>query len=201
MNKKESILRSVLKLVNREGFYHLNIKKIATEANVAAGTIYLYFKGKEDLINALYEYALTRFNQEVLQHFDEEKGVEKNFYSMMQAAISFYVQRPDYFSFIEQYTYAPFLFKEIQEQNFLLLRPIYKLLRQGKKEKLIREIPDEILISILHGSISTIIKLHLAKKFDLHQSRNQKIFCDSVWHSVAAQHIKTVQKRSAKTLS
>lgn len=185
MNKKDNILHSVLKLVNREGFYHLNIKKIATEAGVAAGTIYLYFKGKEDLINALYEYALTAFNKDILQHFDEDASVKQNFDHMMQAALAFYIQRPDYFSFIEQYTYAPFLFKEVQDQNFLLLRPIYKLFRQGKKEKIIRDIPDEILISIVHGALSTITKLHLAKKYDLHQKKNQKLFCDAVWASVA----------------
>lgn len=184
MNKKDNILRSVLKLVNREGFYHLNIKKIAAEANVAAGTIYLYFKGKEDLINALYEYALTEFNQNVLQYFSTDAGIKQNFDAMMRGAIDFYVQRPDYFSFIEQYTYAPFLFKEVQDQNFLLLRPIYKLFRQGKKEKIIRNIPDEILISIIHGALSTIIKLHLAKKFDLHLKKNKNLFCESVWNSV-----------------
>ena len=37
MDKKQAILKSVLKLVNREGFYHLNMKNIAKEAGIAAG--------------------------------------------------------------------------------------------------------------------------------------------------------------------
>src|SRR5690606_33848936 len=102
-----------------------------------------------------------------------------------KSAIQFYVARPDHFSFIEQYTYAPFLFKENREQNFLLLRPIYKLFKEGKKQKLIRNIPDEILISLIHGSLNTIIKLHLARKYDLSKKRNQQNFCNSIWLSVA----------------
>lgn len=174
----------MLKLVNREGFYHLNMKKIASEAGIAPGTIYLYFKGKEELINALYEYALSSYHDAILACYDEGDGVEKNFYSMLHAAINFYVARPDYFSFIEQYTYSPFLFKEVQDQNFLLLRPIYKLLKKGKEEKIVRKIPDEILISIIHGALSTILKLHLAKKYDLANKKNQKKFMDSIWNSV-----------------
>lgn len=185
MNKRENILKSVLKLVNREGFYHLNMKKIAEEAGVAAGTIYLYFKGKEDLINALYDLAISEFNQTVIRYYIQDRGIQENFSEMMKSAIQFYVAYPDHFSFIEQYTYAPFLFKENREQNFILLRPIYKLFKEGKKQKLIKNIPDEILISLIHGSLNTIIKLHLARKYDLNKKKNQQHFCHSIWLSVA----------------
>lgn len=170
--------------MNREGFYHLSMKKIAQEAGVAAGTIYLYFNGKEELINALYDLALSEFNNAVIESYDDKAAVKENFESMMTAAIQFYIHHPDHFSFIEQYTYAPFIFKENREQNFLLLRPIYKLFKQGKKEQIIKNTADEILISIIHGSINTIIKLHLAKKYDLTKKSHQKHFCNAIWESV-----------------
>lgn len=185
MDRKDAILKSVLKLVNREGFYHLNMKKIALEAKVAAGTIYLYFKGKEDLINALYELALSDFNDEVAAAYTEERDVKTNFSTMLKTAINFYIDHPDHFSFIEQYTYAPFLFKENREQNFMLLRPIFKLLKKGKKEKLIKNIADEILLSIIHGGMNTMIKLHLAKKYDLKNTKNQNKFYESIWNAIA----------------
>ena len=46
MDRKKAILKSVLKIVNREGFYHLNMKN-CQEAGVAAGTIYLTLKAKK----------------------------------------------------------------------------------------------------------------------------------------------------------
>lgn len=185
MDKREAILKSVLKLVNREGFYHLNMKKIAGEANVAAGTIYLYFKGKEDMINALYAMIVTDFNQQVLEGYNEDQPVKLNFFDMMDRAINFYLSAPDNFSFIEQYTYAPFLFKEIQEENFLLLLPIYKMMRAGKKQGIIRNIPDAILLSLIHGSMNTIIKLHLARKTDLLKKGAKQKFYESVWNAIS----------------
>lgn len=184
MSKKENILKSVLKLVNREGFYHLSMKKIAEEANVAAGTIYLYFKGKEELINALYNMIITDFNHAVLQGYSKHKTVKENFFDMISKAIEFYLVDTDQFSFIEQYTYAPFLFKENQEENFLLLLPIFKMMKAGKKQNLIKQIPDAILLSIIHGSMNTIIKLHLAKKIDLSKKGSKQKFYESVWQAI-----------------
>lgn len=185
VDKKSAILKSVLKLVNRQGFYHLNMKSIATEAKIAAGTIYLYFKGKEDLINALYSMIMQEFNTYVLASYDEQKSVKENFYAMIRDAVTFYLKHPDHFSFVEQYTYAPFLFKENQEQNFALLLPIYKLMNLGKKEGIVKPIEDSILLSIIHGALNTIIKLHLAKKTNLKQEATQKEFYDAVWFAIA----------------
>lgn len=184
IDKKSAILKSVLKLVNREGFYHLNMKKIAQEAGVAAGTIYLYFKGKEELINALYDLAISEFNQTVINQYDERKGIKENFENMLFGAVNFYILHPDHFSFIEQYTYAPFIFKENREQNFTLLRPVYKLLREGKEQNLIKKVDDEILISIIHGSINTIVKLFLAKKYDLNDTNKQTLYSKTIWESI-----------------
>jgi TetR/AcrR family transcriptional repressor of multidrug resistance operon len=185
MDKKQAILKSVLKLVNREGFYHLNMKNIANEAGIAAGTIYLYFKGKEDLINALYGMIVREFNQNVLSGYDEEKSVKENFFDMLDRAINFYLVQPDNFSFIEQYTYAPFLFKENQDENFLLLLPIYKLMRVGKKQNVIRNIPDSILLALIHGPMNTIIKLHLAHKTDLRKKGAKQKFFEAAWQAIA----------------
>lgn len=185
MDKKQAILKSVLKLVNREGFYHLNMKNIAKEAGVAAGTIYLYFKGKEDLINALYAMIVAEFNQYVLLGYDDTHDVKTNFYDMLNRAIEFYLNEPDNFSFIEQYTYAPFLFKENQDENFLLLLPIYKMMRIGKKKGVIRNISDSVLLALIHGPMNTIIKLHLAHKTDLTKKGAKQKFFDAAWEAIA----------------
>ncbi len=186
MDKKVAILISVLKLVNREGFYHLNMKNIAKEAGVAAGTIYLYFKGKEEMINALYRMILNDFNKSVLAGYREGRTVMDNFFEMLDLAINFYLAEPDKFSFIEQYTYAPFLFKENREENFLLLLPIYKMMKEGKKQKIIKNIPDAILLSLIHGSMNTMIKLHLAHKTDLNKKGMKEKFYQSCWQAVCA---------------
>lgn len=184
-DKKTAILKSVLQLVNTVGFYHLNMKMIAKEANVAAGTFYLYFESKEDVINELYNLVVDEFNNTVLKEYDEKGELKEVFMKMLDAAVKFYLHQKNYFSFTEQYTYAPFLFKGNREQNFTLLLPIYKMMRIGKKQKLIKNLPDAILLSIIHGSMNTMIKMHFAKKVDLAQTAMQKKFYEACWEAVA----------------
>lgn len=185
VDKRKAILKSVLRLVNRSGFYHLNMKNIAQEAGIATGTIYLYFKGKEELINALYAMIVSEFNQYVLDGYDEKQDLQLNFQKMLENAIQFYLNNPDNFSFIEQYTYAPFLFKENQDLNFMLLLPIYKMMNEGKKQKVIKDYEDGILLSLIHGGLNTIIKLHLAKKINLKNKATRLQFYTAIWESVA----------------
>ena len=183
--KKTAILKSVLKLVNREGFYHLNMKKIAQEAGIATGTIYLYFDGKETLINDLYKLIVTEFNEQVIAAFDKVADLRTNFYKMIDASVQYYIGNPDNFSFVEQYTYAPFLFKESRDENFMLMLPIMKMIQKGKENGVIKDFPDEILIANIHGPINTMLKFHLAKKTDLHPAENRKTFYDAVWDNIS----------------
>lgn len=184
-DKKSLILATVLDLVKQTGFYHLNMKAIAEQAGISAGTIYLYFKSKEELINELYRTVVGEFNTAVLNGYQPDADLHRNFCSMLQAAVHFYLPRKDVFSFVEQYTYAPFLFKESQEENFSLLLPMYKLMRAGKKSKIIKNLPDAILISMVHGTLNTILKMHFAHKLDLTKKAVQNRFYEAVWDAIA----------------
>ncbi|WP_261816265.1 TetR/AcrR family transcriptional regulator [Vibrio gallicus] len=50
-NKRLKILESAADILGREGFEGLSIQKLAKEAKVATGTVYLYFKDKDSVIS------------------------------------------------------------------------------------------------------------------------------------------------------
>ncbi|MBP1999070.1 TetR/AcrR family fatty acid metabolism transcriptional regulator [Paenibacillus shirakamiensis] len=58
MDKYELILEAALKVIAENGFHGSQISKIAKEAGVADGTIYLYFKKKEDILISLFQERL-----------------------------------------------------------------------------------------------------------------------------------------------
>ncbi|MBZ0272833.1 TetR/AcrR family transcriptional regulator [bacterium] len=53
--KFDKILRAAVKIFAKNGFHNAKISEIAKEAGVADGTIYLYFKNKDDLLIQLFE--------------------------------------------------------------------------------------------------------------------------------------------------
>ncbi|MEM7184628.1 MAG: helix-turn-helix domain-containing protein, partial [Spirochaetota bacterium] len=61
--KISNILEATLQVMDEFGFEGSSMALIAEKSNVAAGTIYRYFKNKEDLLNALYKETLTNLVQ------------------------------------------------------------------------------------------------------------------------------------------
>lgn len=52
--KYGAILDAAQTVIARQGYHHAQISKIAAEAGVATGTVYLYFKNKPDLLVCLF---------------------------------------------------------------------------------------------------------------------------------------------------
>lgn len=54
-DKRDAILRAAIKVFARHGFFQSQVADIARVAGVASGTVYLYFRGKDDLLVSIFE--------------------------------------------------------------------------------------------------------------------------------------------------
>src|SRR5215212_7727170 len=61
-DKRERILSAAERVFARHGFFAARVSEIAREAGVADGTIYLYFKSKDDLLISLFESRMKQVN-------------------------------------------------------------------------------------------------------------------------------------------
>ena len=64
-DKRERILAAAERVFAEKGFYQAKVSDIAAQAGVADGTIYLYFKSKDDLLISLFEAQMERVNSEL----------------------------------------------------------------------------------------------------------------------------------------
>jgi TetR/AcrR family fatty acid metabolism transcriptional regulator len=54
-DKRRRILQAAVKVFARKGYFAARVAEIAQRAGVADGTIYLYFRGKEDILVSLFD--------------------------------------------------------------------------------------------------------------------------------------------------
>jgi TetR/AcrR family fatty acid metabolism transcriptional regulator len=66
-DKRERILDAAERIFARHGFFHARVSEIAKEAGVADGTIYLYFKSKDDLLITLFESRMERVTADLAE--------------------------------------------------------------------------------------------------------------------------------------
>lgn len=60
-DKREAILRAGVKVFAAKGFFNSKVADVAAEAGVADGTVYLYFKGKDDILHSIFDRAMAEF--------------------------------------------------------------------------------------------------------------------------------------------
>jgi len=81
LEKYEMILDAALKVIAENGFHGSQVSKIAKEAGVADGTIYLYFKNKEDILISLFQERLgnlvKRFHESVRETSTADEALRK----------------------------------------------------------------------------------------------------------------------------
>src|SRR5689334_3275510 len=63
-DKREAILRAAVKVFARKGYFSSKVADIAGEAGIADGTVYLYFKSKDEILHSIFDQAMALFISE-----------------------------------------------------------------------------------------------------------------------------------------
>ena len=87
-NKKEIIIKAAIKVFAEKGFYNAKVSDVASAAGVADGTIYLYFKNKDDLLISLFETKM----EEILLRFSSLLKSDQSADNKLRRFIHLYFQ-------------------------------------------------------------------------------------------------------------
>ena len=67
--KYKQIIDAAVIVIAENGYHQAQVSKIAKEAGVADGTIYLYFKNKEDILISVFREKMAIFVQQSTRYF------------------------------------------------------------------------------------------------------------------------------------
>lgn len=60
-DKRELILTAATRVFARSGYFNSKVADIAAEAGIADGTVYLYFKSKDEVLHSIFDRAMAEF--------------------------------------------------------------------------------------------------------------------------------------------
>src|SRR5215204_6153788 len=63
-DKRQAILRAAIKVFAGKGYFNSKVSDIASEAGIADGTVYLYFKSKDEILHSIFDGAMEAFISE-----------------------------------------------------------------------------------------------------------------------------------------
>src|SRR5262245_38633241 len=158
--KRKRILQAAVKVFARKGYFAARVSEIAKKAGVADGTIYLYFKSKEDILVRLFDEVMAEQAKEVgkavarrssaperlrviAEHHLRAMGANRDL------AVVFQVELRQSTKFLERFT-ASWL------RDYFVL--ITQVLEQGKREGVLRaDLNTKVTTKAFFGALDEIV--------------------------------------------
>ncbi len=168
-DKRERIMEAALKVFASKGFFASKVSDIADQAGVADGTIYLYFKSKDDLLISLFEEQMERANVELRAAMADAKTAPEKIrrfvgaYTQLIAANRHAAEVVT----IELRQSAKFM-KEYKNPRFAeLLKALAAVIDDGQqKGELAGEIPAPVAARAIFGALDELTLMWVTSRGD-----------------------------------
>lgn len=159
-DKYQRILDAAIDIIAQKGFFHSRVAAIAERAGVADGTIYLYFKNKDELLMAAIDSAfhgfIGRAREELSKITDPREKLRKMAFLHLEAlgnnrnmAIVFQTELRHSAKFLVQFSH------NLLVEYFDLIRDV---LREGQEVGVFRpELPVKIAVNCFFGAVDEMV--------------------------------------------
>lgn len=159
-DKHQAILDAAVRVFARKGFFQSRVSEIAREAGVADGTIYLYFKNKDDLLISIFSVKM----KEIISRFRDAIALERDAASRLRclvrmhlAGFQSYPELAAVFQ-VELRQSSRFMREHDKEELRHYFDMIAEILEQGQREGMFRQdVPVGLAKRFVFGTLDEIV--------------------------------------------
>lgn len=181
-DKRKDLLAAALRLFAENGFHGTPTSKIAKEAGVANGTLFHYYKTKEDLIVSLYIDIKSRMSEYIEANAEKEKSIKKNFRNQYIQVMLWSLKHKDEFYFIQQFHTSPFAALVPPEEIERLAGKTCEQIEKAIKDKSIKKRDPNFILTLFTSHTYGLSQyLSKTKLSDKEQKEIIKDSFDMMW--------------------
>lgn len=170
--KYRKIIEAAVQVIAENGFHGSQVSKIAKAAGVADGTIYLYFKNKEDILVTVFQEKMGQFIEKIKEETERKTYADEKLYTLIEMHFS-QLSNNSHLAIVTQL--------ELRQSNYELRRQINQVLKpylniidqivqEGMEQKLFREqLMIPVVRQMIFGTLDEIVTNWVMKerKYDL----------------------------------
>lgn len=153
MNKKELIISAALNMFVDNGFHGTATSKIAQQAGVATGTLFQYFKTKDELVIALYIYIKEELIDFIKENTATTKNIKEEMKSQILSSLFWALDNPTKFRYIQQFHTSPYIGEVEKEILDKQVEPHFKLIQKGIEQGVIKSLPVDLIYSLISNQV------------------------------------------------
>jgi len=172
--KYYQIIDAAVKVIAENGYHSSQVSKIAKAAGVADGTIYLYFKNKEDILITVFKEKMGQFIETIASEIDKRQTATEKLKALIEMHLE-QLSKDQHLAIVTQL--------ELRQSNYELRLEINKVLKpyltvidnvikEGINENLFRnDLKIPLVRQMIFGTIDEVVTNWVMKecKYDLMQ--------------------------------
>ena len=93
----QSIQEATMRVIARKGMADATMQEIADEAGVAKGTIYLYFRDRDELVEKTFETAMAQLGDRIDASLERELTFEEKLREAIAVRLAFFRENREFF--------------------------------------------------------------------------------------------------------
>lgn len=185
------LLEAARRLFAEKGFHATTVDDIAAAAGVAKGTVYLYYKSKQDVYWAALERGITELHNEIQSRLKAEEAPEEKVRAFISIKIRYFEMNRDFFriyfselgSGLSHPSQMPPQFEQMYLKQAHMLEGV---LQQGIESRTIREIRTDTAAVAISDLTRGIIVQRLLGWSTKDVEADIGFVMDFVWRGIAA---------------
>jgi AcrR family transcriptional regulator len=163
-DKRNAILDAATRLFAERGLSAAPTSEISKQAGVAEGTLFTYFKTKDDLINALYRELKLELADAMMSDFPRKKNVGTRLRHVWDRWVNWGVANLQQRKVLAQLTVSEVLTKESRDAGSAPFVEFQTLIRHAIEQRVFRnDVPVELISKSLAALVEATIDLTVAK--------------------------------------
>jgi AcrR family transcriptional regulator len=163
-DKRNAILDAATRVFAERGLTAAPTSEISKHAGVAEGTLFTYFKTKDDLINALYREIKLELADAMMSGFPRKKNVRTRLQHVWESYVNWGVKNPKQRRVLAQLQVSGMLSKESIEAGTAPFVEMQNLIHDAIEQHILRaDLPIELISKMLGASAEATMDLIVSK--------------------------------------
>ena len=189
-HKYHQILEAAVKVFARQGFHQSTVAQIAKEAGVADGTIYLYFKNKDDILVQFFSFRAKQVFESFREEVDRAETSADKLRNLVRRHLAEFQRDRDgaVVYQVETHQNSRLVEAQIKEMSKMYRDLISEIVEQGQQEGTIRkDLYVGLVKRFIIGAVDEVINtwLHSNGEYDLVSMADPlvELFIKGIGHS------------------
>ncbi|WP_298726372.1 TetR/AcrR family transcriptional regulator [uncultured Ferrovibrio sp.] len=189
-HSRRRALEAALALVDAQGVAAMTIEEVRKRSGVSIGSLYHHFRSREGLLAGLYQDLLARYRAVLSAELLRCDGARALVEGFVRTHIAWAAANQAAARFLMEYRHDPAIVAaseaELQSSTAEFIRPILARLKPAMTAGEVRDLPAELLLSLVFGPVQAWLKLWLNGHSGLKPDAAAERLIELIWAALAA---------------